>query len=341
MAIAVMTRVWNQAEQKGSQLLLLLAMADNATDESLCWPGTPFLSKKIRMSVRQTQRLLDDLIEQGVLYHIPGGTGRKHFDHYAILIGLSDDEQQRAIELLHRKAEVSPTSSESPYTKGDKMSPIRTNKGRQDVTHKKGDNSERVTSAQEKGDILSEERVTFANDEQVPNTRTDMPQTVDSHGGDPDHEPSDPDHVVVVKQQQQASLQRTNANGNVNPKDSDLVAYLKDKGMTLAHKFAHIPYDVGRADFDARQADGVPIGITVNQWLEKPPTAEVNYGTQSRPAHEPRSAGQLSESGQQPAAPSTNTAARAAPTLRRATVASATGKRDHNGDAPRTTQRNE
>ena len=39
MSIRVMTQVWDTSEQKGSALLLLLALADHAADDGFCWPG--------------------------------------------------------------------------------------------------------------------------------------------------------------------------------------------------------------------------------------------------------------------------------------------------------------
>jgi hypothetical protein len=57
----------------------------------------------------------------------------------------------------------------------------------------------------------------------------------------------------------------------------DLVAYLKSQGMSVAAQFADIPYDVGRADFDARRADGIPVSHIVTAWRQERPSQEVNY----------------------------------------------------------------
>jgi hypothetical protein len=65
MSIAVMTSVWEHSKQRGGSLLILLALADHANDEGLCWPGLERLAKKSRMSVRQVQRCLEALREAG------------------------------------------------------------------------------------------------------------------------------------------------------------------------------------------------------------------------------------------------------------------------------------
>jgi hypothetical protein len=66
MSIAVMSNVWEKARGvKSSQLLLLLALADFADDNGKCWPKIETLAHKIRMSERQTIRLLQVLDNDG------------------------------------------------------------------------------------------------------------------------------------------------------------------------------------------------------------------------------------------------------------------------------------
>jgi hypothetical protein len=89
MSINVMTRVWQHAQHKGSALLLLLALADHANDEGICWPSIQTLAAKIRMSERQTQRMLGTLIASGDVY-AHEGRGRSHTSRYAVLTGLDD-----------------------------------------------------------------------------------------------------------------------------------------------------------------------------------------------------------------------------------------------------------
>jgi hypothetical protein len=62
-----MTRVWAQSQHKGSALLLLLAIADNANEDGVAWPSQETLAAKTRMSARQIRRLTDQFIESGEL----------------------------------------------------------------------------------------------------------------------------------------------------------------------------------------------------------------------------------------------------------------------------------
>ncbi len=62
MSIKVMNLVWQYSKNKGSALLLLLAIADHAHDDgSGAWPSVQTLSHKTRMTRRNTQLLLRKL----------------------------------------------------------------------------------------------------------------------------------------------------------------------------------------------------------------------------------------------------------------------------------------
>ena len=97
MSIRVMTKVWDTSEQKGSTLLLLLALADHAADDGFCWPGYEHLAQKIRMSTRSVSRLIETLEEDGDLFVI-----RKKGEHnwYIVRVGLSN---QDVIEVLKQR----------------------------------------------------------------------------------------------------------------------------------------------------------------------------------------------------------------------------------------------
>lgn len=67
MSIRVMTSVWQYSACKGSDLLLLLAIADRADDDGYAWPKVATLATKTRMSERATQYNLKRLVEVGEL----------------------------------------------------------------------------------------------------------------------------------------------------------------------------------------------------------------------------------------------------------------------------------
>ena len=59
MSVKYMHRVWTNSQAKGAVLLLMLAIADNANDSGMAWPGNVYLARKMRMSERQVRRLID------------------------------------------------------------------------------------------------------------------------------------------------------------------------------------------------------------------------------------------------------------------------------------------
>lgn len=76
MSIKMMSQVWEYSSAEGSELLLLLAIADFADDDGFAFPGTSTLAKKIRMSERSVKRLRQKLYEKGELQYLKGGKGK-------------------------------------------------------------------------------------------------------------------------------------------------------------------------------------------------------------------------------------------------------------------------
>ncbi|MFY0633660.1 MAG: hypothetical protein JXQ91_07605 [Vannielia sp.] len=68
MSIEVMREVWKYAQVDQGTLLVLLALADSADEETrTCYPGVKSLSKKSRLSERQVQYCLQKLREEKVI----------------------------------------------------------------------------------------------------------------------------------------------------------------------------------------------------------------------------------------------------------------------------------
>ncbi len=63
MSIKVMSHIWEKSKQRGSALLMLLAIADNANDQGEAWPSVETLAKKTRMSERNAQYIIRKLEE--------------------------------------------------------------------------------------------------------------------------------------------------------------------------------------------------------------------------------------------------------------------------------------
>jgi len=115
MSIKVMSRVWEESAQKGSALLLLLALADHAADDGYCWPNVTTLAKKIRLSVRTVYRLTDALEGAGELVVVRHNRNNR----YVVRLGMTDDEVGAV--LTNRKESIGDTTMSPIAGKGDKM----------------------------------------------------------------------------------------------------------------------------------------------------------------------------------------------------------------------------
>jgi hypothetical protein len=159
MSIKVMSRVWDQSKQDGPHLLLILALADHASDDGVCWPGIPKLAEKVRKSERQVKRLLRSLEESGELY-INRCTGRGNSNLYYITVGYTRDE---IIHTLAKRFDFASTEAEEIASQiimlqekgdtGDTISKSKKVTSRAQKGDIQGKAEERVTSRAEKGDI--------------------------------------------------------------------------------------------------------------------------------------------------------------------------------------------
>ena len=67
MSVRAMTWVWGLEELPQKETLVLLALADQANDEGLCWPRLDTLAPKSRMSVRSVKRAVAFLRRAGLV----------------------------------------------------------------------------------------------------------------------------------------------------------------------------------------------------------------------------------------------------------------------------------
>lgn len=130
MSIAVMTEVWKDAPVSGTELLMLLALADSANDDRECWPSVRHLMHKVRLSEAQARRVLKSLERQGVIEidikKGKGATGRES-NRYRIcaLTPLADDTSGGITdEPLNHHRETSIENSPKP-PKGAKVIPAK------------------------------------------------------------------------------------------------------------------------------------------------------------------------------------------------------------------------
>ena len=86
MSITIMANVWASSKQKGSELLMLLAIADFSDDHGRSWPSVETLANKTRLSKRSAQRLVQALERSGEL-DVARNQGRKGTNLYQVQIG--------------------------------------------------------------------------------------------------------------------------------------------------------------------------------------------------------------------------------------------------------------
>lgn len=67
MSVRTMAKVWESSQHAGSDLLMLLAIADFSDDEGNAYPAVSTLAGKCRMKVRNCQYLLRNLEKSGEL----------------------------------------------------------------------------------------------------------------------------------------------------------------------------------------------------------------------------------------------------------------------------------
>lgn len=91
MSNKTLNYVWEHSEQRGSTLVLMLAIADLANDDGECWPGNANLASKCRCTVRNLQKLVDKCETDGELLVIEnGGTKTKNgWTNRYIIAGMS------------------------------------------------------------------------------------------------------------------------------------------------------------------------------------------------------------------------------------------------------------
>jgi hypothetical protein len=73
MSIQIMANVWQHSAQKSGVLLVLLAMADFANDEGLCWPYIATLAHKSRMTTRNVHLSIKKLEEDNEIERVKTG----------------------------------------------------------------------------------------------------------------------------------------------------------------------------------------------------------------------------------------------------------------------------
>lgn len=95
MSIYCMNKVWGMEGVSQAEMLLLLALADRANDDNVCWPGQASLAKKCNTTERTIRRTLKSLESKNLLTITArqgDGEGRKTNVYTLTLDGKTDKD---------------------------------------------------------------------------------------------------------------------------------------------------------------------------------------------------------------------------------------------------------
>lgn len=84
MSIRLMSAVWELKCESHTQKLVLLALADNASDQGKCWPSIPTIARKCQLTERCVYLQIDRLVEREQVERKSGGGHSSN--HYLLKI---------------------------------------------------------------------------------------------------------------------------------------------------------------------------------------------------------------------------------------------------------------
>ncbi len=85
MSILKMAEVWKLAKVEGGELLVLLALADFADDDGLCWPSVATIAEKSRLTERGTRGIIRRLEQKGFLSSEISRGGKGSSNRYYVM----------------------------------------------------------------------------------------------------------------------------------------------------------------------------------------------------------------------------------------------------------------
>ena len=102
MSVRASSWAWSLEEVMGSEALVLLALADQANDEGLCWPSQEKLAPKARQSVSTLRRSLRSLEKMGLLTTIMRSSTRgRRSNLYLLHIGAKPDLSMKSARTVN------------------------------------------------------------------------------------------------------------------------------------------------------------------------------------------------------------------------------------------------
>jgi hypothetical protein len=100
MSIREMSRVWEKSQAQRTSLLVMLALADMASDDGFCWPGQDTIAEKARTTRRSVISIIDDCVSSGELAYV-SRPGQQHA--YCLLVGLTPEQRKERLDLFEKR----------------------------------------------------------------------------------------------------------------------------------------------------------------------------------------------------------------------------------------------
>jgi hypothetical protein len=126
MSIKIMTYVWKCSPVKGTELLMLLALADNANDDGVCYPSIGYLAHKARINERNAQKTIKSLAKKKLI-KVERNAGKSTIHGYTnrYIVFYSDGVSPETPVSVETPLEVSPETPDgvSPETPKPSIEP--------------------------------------------------------------------------------------------------------------------------------------------------------------------------------------------------------------------------
>jgi len=137
MSVRAMARVFDHSEQKGTELLMLLVLADYSDDQGFSYPSVTTLALKCRTTPRHAKRLIANLVDGGEL-EVREGAGPAvrggRLNLYRVRLDvLASKKAVTAPSPLSEVAEAEVMTSASPLSDAEKLEVVTSRAERGDT----------------------------------------------------------------------------------------------------------------------------------------------------------------------------------------------------------------
>lgn len=120
MSLRVMVKVFEESDETLARRLILLALAEVASDDGIAWPGQEKIAAKARLSRTHVTERIGEMIEDGVIELRKAQVGRRRINVYRLILpGLDEPNHDRLPFKLDRPFAMSEVPTPSEATTSD------------------------------------------------------------------------------------------------------------------------------------------------------------------------------------------------------------------------------